>query len=197
MRTRPRTDVDPPRVESPYAGACRLVALGVVSCFVGCGMVWYGRGLCRWQGPRGDTGPPGPPGPPGYLTANGNYTTTVSNTSSTANACLLWSLSVTLTRPQVSRPQPQPHVDAALPVPDNSTVLGVYLKRTCSRVTSVSSALAVLNDYTLYISTHSLTYPQRTTDESTFTKLSSTRNLSNNGEQSLKCYSVMGSHSSS
>jgi len=36
--------------------------------------MWYGRGLYRWQGPRGDTGPPGPPG---------NYTTTVSNTSST------------------------------------------------------------------------------------------------------------------
>jgi len=120
VRTRPRTDVDPPRVEPPSAGAWRLVAPGVVSCFVGCGMVWYGRGLCRWQGPRGDTGPPGPPGSPGYLTANGNYTTTVSNTSSTANTCSLWSLSVTLTRPQVSRPQPQPHVAAALPVPDNS-----------------------------------------------------------------------------
>ena len=30
------------------------------------------------------------------------------------------------------------------------TVLGVYLKRTCSRVTSASSALGVLNDYALY-----------------------------------------------
>jgi len=39
------------------------------------------------------------------------------------------------------------------------TVLGVYLKRTCSRVTSASSALGVLNDYTLYKSTHSLTHP--------------------------------------
>jgi len=39
------------------------------------------------------------------------------------------------------------------------TVLGVYLKRTCSRVTSVSSALRVLNDYALYKSTHSLTHP--------------------------------------
>jgi len=29
------------------------------------------------------------------------------------------------------------------------TVLGIYLKRTCSRVTSASSALAVLNDYAL------------------------------------------------
>jgi len=38
------------------------------------------------------------------------------------------------------------------------TVLGVYLKRTCSRVTSASSALGVLNDYTLYKSTHSLTH---------------------------------------
>ena len=38
------------------------------------------------------------------------------------------------------------------------TVLGVYLKRTCSRVTSASSALAVLNDYALYESTHSLTH---------------------------------------
>jgi len=39
------------------------------------------------------------------------------------------------------------------------TVLGVYLKRTCSRDTSASSALGVLNDYTLYQykSTHSLT----------------------------------------
>ena len=35
------------------------------------------------------------------------------------------------------------------------TVLGVYLKRTCSRVTSASSALAVRNDYALYTSTHS------------------------------------------
>ena len=38
------------------------------------------------------------------------------------------------------------------------TVLGVYLKRTCWRVTSASSALAVLNDYALYKSTHSLTH---------------------------------------
>ena len=38
------------------------------------------------------------------------------------------------------------------------TVLGVYLKRTCSRVTSASSALGVLNDYVLYISTHALTH---------------------------------------
>jgi len=38
------------------------------------------------------------------------------------------------------------------------TVSGVYLKRTCSRVTSASSALAVLNDYALYKSTHSLTH---------------------------------------
>ena len=37
-------------------------------------------------------------------------------------------------------------------------VLGVYLKRTCSRVTSASSALGVLNDYALYKSTHSLTH---------------------------------------
>jgi len=35
--------------------------------------------------------------------------------------------------------------------------LGVYLKRTCSRVTSASSALGVLNDYALCKSTHSLT----------------------------------------
>ena len=35
------------------------------------------------------------------------------------------------------------------------TVLGVCLKRTCSRVTSASSALGVLNDYAL--STYSLT----------------------------------------
>ena len=38
------------------------------------------------------------------------------------------------------------------------TVLGVYLKRTCSRVTSASSALGVLSDYALYKSTHSLTH---------------------------------------
>jgi len=35
---------------------------------------------------------------------------------------------------------------------------------------------------------------QRTPDESIFTKLSSTRNLFNNGEQSLNCYSVTGNH---
>jgi len=39
------------------------------------------------------------------------------------------------------------------------TVLGVCLKRTCSRVTSASSALGVLNDYALYKSTHSLKEP--------------------------------------
>jgi len=40
------------------------------------------------------------------------------------------------------------------------TVLGVYLKRrpTCSRVTSASSALEVLNVYALCKSTHSLTH---------------------------------------
>ena len=38
------------------------------------------------------------------------------------------------------------------------TALGVYLKRTCSRVTSASIALGVLNDYALYKSTHSLTH---------------------------------------
>ena len=36
------------------------------------------------------------------------------------------------------------------------TVLGVYLKRTCSRDTSASSASGVLNDSVLYKSTHSL-----------------------------------------
>jgi len=35
------------------------------------------------------------------------------------------------------------------------TVLGVYLKRTCSRVTIASSALGFLNDCALYKSTHS------------------------------------------
>jgi len=35
------------------------------------------------------------------------------------------------------------------------TVFGVYLKRTCSRVTSASSTLGVLNYYALYKSTHS------------------------------------------
>jgi len=38
------------------------------------------------------------------------------------------------------------------------TVLGVYLKRTCSRDTSASSVLAVLNDNALYKSTHSLQF---------------------------------------
>ena len=38
------------------------------------------------------------------------------------------------------------------------TVLVVYLKRTCSRVTSASSALGVLNDYALYKSTPALTH---------------------------------------
>ena len=38
------------------------------------------------------------------------------------------------------------------------TVLGVYLKRTCSRVTSASSTIGILNDYALYKSTHSLTH---------------------------------------
>jgi len=38
------------------------------------------------------------------------------------------------------------------------TVLGICLKRTCSRVTSASSALGVLTDYALYKSTHSLTH---------------------------------------
>jgi len=38
------------------------------------------------------------------------------------------------------------------------TLLGVYLKWTCSRVTSASSALGVLA-YALYKSTHSLTHP--------------------------------------
>jgi len=37
------------------------------------------------------------------------------------------------------------------------TVLGICLQRTCSRVTSASSALGVLNDYALYKSTHSVT----------------------------------------
>jgi len=41
------------------------------------------------------------------------------------------------------------------------TVLGVHLKRTCSRVTSASSALGVFNDYALYKSTHSLTHREK------------------------------------
>ena len=40
------------------------------------------------------------------------------------------------------------------------TVLGVFLKRTCSRDTGASSALRVLNDYALDKSTHSLTHAQ-------------------------------------
>jgi len=38
------------------------------------------------------------------------------------------------------------------------TVLGVYLKRTCSRDTSEPSALGVLDDCVLYKSTHSITH---------------------------------------
>jgi len=46
--------------------------------------------------------------------------------------------------------------------PTSSTdCLGVYLQRTCSRDTSASSALGVLNDYALYKSTHSLTHSLR------------------------------------
>ena len=49
------------------------------------------------------------------------------------------------------------------------TVLGVYLRRTCSRVTSASSALEVLNDYALNRSAHSLT-PRVTSRELRSTK---------------------------
>jgi len=45
------------------------------------------------------------------------------------------------------------------------TVLGVYLKRTCLRVTSASSALGLLNDYALYKSTHALTHSLKKSDE--------------------------------
>jgi len=38
------------------------------------------------------------------------------------------------------------------------TVLGLYLKSTCSRDTSASSAFLVLDDYALYKSTHALTH---------------------------------------
>ena len=38
------------------------------------------------------------------------------------------------------------------------TVLGVDLKRTCSRVTSASSALGVINDYAPHKSAHSLSH---------------------------------------
>ena len=48
------------------------------------------------------------------------------------------------------------------------TVLGVYLKRTCSRVTIASSALSVLNDYALYKSTHSLTHSRWPCVESSY-----------------------------
>ena len=57
---------------------------------------------------------------------------------------------------------------------DVNKATGVNAKATCCRSTASAR--------------------QRTTDESTFTKLSSTRSLFNNGEQSLICYSVMGSH---
>ena len=46
---------------------------------------------------------------------------------------------------------------------NTQTVLGVYLKRTCSRDSSASSALGVLNGYALYKSTHSLSRIDRHT----------------------------------
>jgi len=67
--------------------------------------------------------------------------------------------------------------------------LGVYLKRTCSRVTSASSALGVLNDYALCKSTHSLTQSvsqscllvscstRKDNKESTHTRVTSSRIL--------------------
>ena len=55
------------------------------------------------------------------------------------------------------------------------TVLGVYLERTCSRVTSASSALAVLNDYALYKSTHSLTHSLKCSLQSHCTSASRVR----------------------
>ena len=56
--------------------------------------------------------------------------------------------------------------------------LGVYLKRTCSRVTSASGALGILNDCALYKSTHSLTRssPVIAGDETTVHNCRSTAN---------------------
>ena len=59
------------------------------------------------------------------------------------------------------------------------TVLGVYLRRTYSRVTSASSALGVLNDYAPYKSTHSLIH--------SLTLLSRTSCCSNDSERSHRC----------
>ena len=59
--------------------------------------------------------------------------------------------------------------------PTSSTdCLGVYLERSCSRVTSASSALAVLNDYAdnaPYKSTHSLTHIKTDTHIEGFSKV--------------------------
>ena len=57
--------------------------------------------------------------------------------------------------------------------PTNSTEWFRHLlKRTCSRVTSASSALGVFNDYALYKSTHSLTHSlTHTTDVSSSPQL--------------------------
>ena len=55
-----------------------------------------------------------------------------------------------------------------IPDPTSSTdCFRRLLKRTCSRVTSASRALGVINDYALYKSTHSLTQAHRHTDHAT------------------------------
>ena len=52
------------------------------------------------------------------------------------------------------------------------TILGVFLKHTCLRITSVSSALGVVNGYVLYISTHSLALTQISPNEIFWGRLS-------------------------
>ena len=43
LRTRPRTDVDPPRVELPSAGAYRLAAPGAITCSTVCFFCMYNK----------------------------------------------------------------------------------------------------------------------------------------------------------
>ena len=43
LRTRPRTDVDPPRVELPSAGAYRLAAPGAITCSTVCLSCMYNK----------------------------------------------------------------------------------------------------------------------------------------------------------
>ena len=81
--------------------------------------------------------------------SGGRWTLTRWSLSSTPSVTLEW-ITVTLSWPD--------KLQRVLTLRAAQTVLGVYLKRTRSRVTSASSALAVLNDHALYKSTHSHTH---------------------------------------